>query len=401
MKIIAHIDIDAFFASVEQRDNPSLRSKPVIISSDPKKSQRGVVSTCSYEARKFGVHSAMPSIQALKLCPNGIFIPPRMNYYLKESKKFITILKNYSPKVQQISIDEAFLDLSHTQFLNGTPLQTGKKIKKQVNNQLGLNISIGIAPNMSVAKIASDYCKPNGLLEIKNDELLTFLRPLSIGKIWGIGPKTQKILQDKNIKTIGQLAQVNKREIYNLLGKNGIHIYQLANGIDKRELELKKEIKSLGHEETFQKDIINYNDVNKNLLEISQKISRRLRLNKVRGKTINLKIKFSDFQIISKSKTIKQATNFSNKIFDICQKLFYNLETNKKPIRLIGVSVSNFRNNSNQQSLFQNQNKNDKEEKIYQAIDLIKSKFGEESIRFNLKNSKNNVLDKIKNKNCN
>lgn len=401
MKIIAHVDIDAFFASIEQRDNPSLQNKPVIISSDPKKSQRGVVSTCSYEARTFGVHSAMPSIQALKLCPNGIFIPPRMNYYLEESKKFIAILKNYSPKVQQISIDEAFLDLSHTQFLNGTPFQTGKKIKQQISNQLGLNISIGIAPNMSVAKIASDYCKPNGLLEIKNNELLTFLKPLPIEKIWGIGHKTQKILQKKKIRTVGQLAQFNKQEIYNLLGKNGIHIYQLANGIDKRELELKKEIKSLGHEETFQKDIINYNNINKNILEISQKVSRRLRLNKIQGRTINLKIKFSDFQTVSKSKTIKQATNFSNKIFDICQKLFYDVKTNQKPIRLIGISVSNFRNNNNQQSLFQNQNKNDKEEKIYQALDLIKSKFGEESIRFNLKNSKNNVLDKIKNKNCN
>ncbi len=384
-KIIAHLDMDAFFASIEQRDNPQIRDRPVVIGSDPKKGRgRGVVSTCSYQARKIGIHSAMPISKAYQLCPQAIFLPVRMNYYLEITQQIFQILTNFSPIVQPISIDEAFLDLSGTFNLHGLPLSTGQKLKNQIKKQLNLTASIGIAPNMTVAKIASAYCKPNGLLEIKTHEVLDFLWPLPINKLWGVGSKTNTLLNSYKIFTIGHLAQMKVENLIKLLGKNGLDLFNLANGRDERELAPIQKTKSLGHEYTFDQDTNNHEIINQTLLKLSERISHRLRTNHLKGLTISLKIRFSNFQTHTKSITLKQPTNFTDNIFFNLKDLLAKIVVKNEKIRLLGVNVSNFKKKNTQASLFNNTDndtkKNEKIENLYQAVDKIKKKFGEKAI---------------------
>ncbi|MDD3374558.1 MAG: DNA polymerase IV [Candidatus Omnitrophica bacterium] len=380
VKTIVHIDMDAFFASVEQADNPALKGKPVVIGADPKHGKgRGVVSTCSYEARKFGIHSAMPISAAYQKCPHAIFLPGRMSRYREISDHVFRILYDFTPDIEPISIDEAFLDITGTRRLHGTAVKTCLKIKERINKETGLTASVGIAPIKMAAKIASDLCKPDGILEIKKDKMLDFLWPLPIEKLWGVGPKTKIYLNKLGIQTIKDLAKHSRQELCQKLGESGDHFYYLANGIDPRGVELEGETKSVSHEHTFEIDTKDKEVLYKILLYLSEKVSRRLRLEGLKGKTVTIKVRYEGFQTYTRAATLGFSTNFVDNIYQKAKELFEGFYSASNKVRLIGVKVSNFKNLYVQENLFEDQT-DKKKECIHKAVDSIKDKYGEKSI---------------------
>ncbi|MCK4532281.1 DNA polymerase IV [bacterium] len=379
-RYIIHIDMDAFFAAVEQRDNPQYKGKPVVVGADPKRGKgRGVVSTCSYEARKFGIHSAMPISIAYRKCPEAIFLPVNMEKYQKVSLEIGKVLGEFSPQVEWVSIDEAFLDISGSYHLFGSPYKTGLLLKSRVKEVTGLTSSVGIAPHKFAAKIASDLKKPDGLVEVTQDSLLTFLWPLEINRIWGVGKKAVKVLNESGIYTMGDLAHRKVEKLVELLGKNGEHIWQLANGLDDREVETEREIKSISNEYTFQQDTDNKEKIGSALLSLCEKVSQRLFQKELKAKTITLKIRTGDFKTYSRTVSISNPTNFTDVIFKEIQKTYNNFQTKGKKIRLLGVKASNFSLDT-KQSDFLSEKENKKRKKIQRAMEKIKDKFGEDAI---------------------
>ncbi len=380
-KVIAHIDMDAFFAAVEQRDDPTLKGKPVIIGADPKEGKgRGVVSTCSYEARKFGIHSAMPISTAYRKCPNGIFLRGSGRKYREVSRQIFDILYDFTPDMEPVSVDEAFLDLTGSYHFYDTPLKTGRAIKGRINKEVGLNSSIGIAPVKMVAKIASDFCKPDGLLEIVPAKVLDFIWPLPIERLWGVGQKTQKALNAIGITTVGELAQYPADALQARFGEHGRHLSSLANGIDEREVYADEEIKSVSHEHTFEEDVADVSEVYNVLSHLSEKVSRRLRKYALKGKTITIKVRLSDFTTVTRAHTLGERVNFFEDINRQAKGLFDAYHKKGMRIRLLGVRVSNFTDPYVQESLFRDPLA-EKREKVHQAVDLIKDKFGEGAIQ--------------------
>jgi DNA polymerase IV len=379
-QVIAHVDVDAFFAAVEQRDHPELLGKPVVIGSDPKQGRgRGVVSTCSYEARRFGIHSAMPISQAFQLCPQAVFLPVDGKKYGQVSEEIFRVFEEFTPDIEAISIDEAFLDITGSHHLFGSPTETGMKLKKRVKELTGLTVSVGISPVKMVAKIASDYCKPDGLLEIPGDKVLDFLWPLSIRKLWGVGPKTQQALEQLGIKTVGDLARISPEVLEKNFGKSGRHLHDLANGDDPRGVEEHDEAKSVSSEFTFDQDTDSVQLVDKTLLILSEKTSRHLRKADLKGRTVTLKIRLHGFLTYTRAKTLPERTNFSDKLYLISRELFYDFYKTGMQVRLLGIKVSHFADDYVQESLFRDDQDGRKEE-IHKAMDRIKDKFGEKAI---------------------
>jgi nucleotidyltransferase/DNA polymerase involved in DNA repair len=379
-KVILHIDMDAFFASVEQRDNPKLRGKPVIIGADPKGGKgRGVVSTCSYEARPFGVHSAQPISKAYQLCPQGIFLPGNHKKYSAVAREIRTIFYDFTPDVEPISIDEAFLDITGSFHFFKTPLGTAQELKRRIEEKVRLTSSIGIAPVKMVAKIASDYSKPNGLLEILPDQVLPFLHPLPIERLWGVGPKSKAAMNALGIHTIGDLAQIPPEKIGARFGEHGLHLHELANGIDPREVYDSEEVKSVSHEHTFDADTDNLEEIRRIILDLSERVSRRLRKYGLRGKTVTLKIRLKGFRTYTRNLTLEQGTNLIDDILSAAQKMFESFYQSGQEIRLVGVRVTNFTEGAIQEDLFA-PGAIARKENIHKAMDAIKDKFGEEAI---------------------
>jgi len=380
LRTIVHIDVDAFFASVEQRDNPRLKGLPVIIGADPKNGQgRGVVATCSYEARKYGIHSAMPISQAFKKCRWGVFLPGRYREYRRSSDMIFSILKAFTPDMEPVSIDEAFLDISGSYHLFGTPKTTCVKIKREIKKCVGLTVSIGIAPVKMVAKIASDVSKPDGLLEIKEKEVLAFLWPMPVERLGGVGPKTQSALIRLGVRTIGDLAKMNRQVLYESLGGNGLYLHELANGHDFSGVKSGEEIKSLSHEHTFDQDTKDINLIRQTLLSLSEKVSRRLRKNDLKGRTLTVKIRLKGFKTYTRAHTLGQRTNHAEVIYQQALKIFNDFYRPGMMIRLLGVRLSQFNDPYFQSSLFENPSEV-KRERLHQAMDSIKDKYGDHAI---------------------
>ena len=382
-RFIAHVDMDAFYASVEQRDNPDYRGKPVIVGADPKAGRgRGVVAACSYEARKYGIHSAMPISTAFRKCPHAIFLRGDMKKYGDVSRQIFKVLESFSPDIEPISIDEAFIDITGSYHLFGTPRETCLKIKKAILLATGLKASIGLAPNKMTAKIASDLEKPDGVVIVGEENLLEFLHPLPAGKLWGVGKKSREALNRLGIKTIGDIAKRDVQELIRLFGKNGMHIWKLANGIDSREVKPEDSIKSIGNEYTFDKDEIDTDKIKDTLMRLSEKISRRLRKAGFKGKTITLKIRFADFKTYTRATTLKEPTNFVKDIYQNAWVKVQAFQLKQNPVRLIGIQVSQLRQELSQGLLFEKSlPESKKEEKLHSALDKIKEKFGEHSIK--------------------
>ena len=378
-KAIIHLDMDAFYAAVEVLDDPYLKGRPVIVGGSEK---RGVVSSASYEARKFGVHSAQPVATAMRLCPQGVFLPVRMDRYKEISRQIFEVFRCFSPLVEPLSLDEAFLDVTGTSRLFGQPGEIAKKIKKQVVEESGLSVSAGIATTKFVAKIASDLNKPDGLTIVKPGEVKKFLDPLPIEKLWGVGKATRRTLSHLGVQTIGALSLLPAELLEERLGKQGLHLHFLANGIDDREVEPEREVKSIGHERTYSEDIREMAAAKKELLSLANRVARRLRSHGFAGKTIYLKVKYHDFVQITRSVTLPNATDDGREIYQSCCGLLGKTEIGRRPVRLLGVSVSQLNDNERQKQLplFDEIGSPQKRKELNRAIDAISAKYGDEAV---------------------
>ncbi|MBN1850318.1 MAG: DNA polymerase IV [Deltaproteobacteria bacterium] len=380
-KQIIHLDMDAFYPSVEVLDNSSLKGKPVIVGGSK---ERGVVSSASYEARKFGVHSAQPIAQALRLCPNGIFLPVRMARYHEVSEQIFQIFHSFTPSVEPLSVDEAFLDVTGTERLFGSPVDLAKKIKQKILQDIGLTVSAGIAPSKFVAKIASDMNKPDGLTVVHPHKVREFLDPLSIDKMWGAGKVTQKALNDLGIYTFRDLSQTPLSILERRFGKQGLKMHQLSMGIDERDVVPHHDAKSIGHELTFAQDIIDLKAAKKELLALANKIAHRMRRHNVEGKTITVKVKYSDFILNTRSITLAKATDDGSEIYTKACELLADTAVGKRPVRLLGISLSQLTasgaGEGAQINLFYETEKTKKRKDLHKALDTLYEKHGHKSV---------------------
>jgi DNA polymerase-4 len=378
-KHIIHLDMDAFYPSVEVLDNPALKGKPVIVGGS---SERGVVSSASYEARKFGIHSAQPIAKARRLCPDGIFLPVRMSRYQEISKQVFAIFHRFTPLVEPISIDEAFLDVTGSIRLFGQPENIAKKIKKIILAETGLTISAGVASSKFVAKIASDIDKPDGLTVVHPDGVKDFLDPLPVKKMWGVGKKTRLLLSGLNINTFKDLRQTPVEVLGKKFGKHGVKIHFLAMGIDERDVIPEHDMKSIGHEQTFLQDIMSLDVAKKGLLVLGNKVTRRMRHKGLKGKTVTLKVKYSDFVQITRSTSLPEPTDDGLEIYTAVCRLLKKTEITKKPIRLLGVSLSQLSLSGIgiQLSLFDQNPSSQKRQRLNTVLDSLYEKFGDKSV---------------------
>jgi DNA polymerase-4 len=378
--MILHIDMDAFYASVEQLDNPWLKGKCVIVGGT---SNRGVVSACSYEARKYGVHSAMPIFQARQRCPDGIFIPPRMARYQEMSKKIMAILRDFSPRIEVVSIDEAYLDISGSGRLQGDPEKVAVDIKNKIKTSLGLTCSVGMAPGKFLAKVASDMDKPDGLTIIWPQDVTHFIKRLPVQKVPGVGKKTYSQLESMGIKTLGDVKKFPEKIILDRLGKFGHRLIDLSAGIDHSKVTPWSPHKSISSERTLPADTRDVKVLHKYLLQQSEEVARQLRKAGFRARTITLKIKHADFKQFTRSKTINIPTRSSETIYRYAAELLENYHLTQQ-IRLIGVGTSGFTSASLpvQLNLFDRVEQNDKTwEKVDRTVESIAQKFGREAIK--------------------
>lgn len=375
---ILHADMDAFYASVEQKDHPELKGKPVIVGGPPQ--SRGVVAAASYEARRFGVHSAMPSSQAKKLCPHGVFLPVRMERYQELSAQILEIFESYTPLVEPLSLDEAFLEVTGSIRLFGPPAEIGRNLKCKVLDNTGLTVSIGIGPNMFLAKLASSLCKPDGLLEIREEEKLAFLEPLEVTRLWGVGDATAQILEEYGIRTVGHLRKAPLSFLRQKLGKAADFLVELAHGNDTREVIPDAQAKSIGSESTFPADITSLDALEAAVLEHAEQVAYRLRAGGLKARTIHLKIKFADFSLATRSETLEEATDRTDRITNLATHLLQR-HAPPRPIRLVGVSVSQLTVQSEHQTTLFNSDEEKRRRNLDKAVDSIRNKLGEESIK--------------------
>ena len=338
MRRILHIDMDAFFSSVEQKRRPELIGKPVVIGGDGDSKKRGVVSTASYEARKFGIHSAMPLRTAYKLCPNAIFLPVDYDEYSRISKKFKAVFGEFTSIIEDVGIDEAFLDISS---IDKPFEEIAMEIKRRIKEDTDLNCSIGIAPNKLLAKIASDLEKPNGLTIITEEDIEGRIWPLSVRKLWGVGPKTEAYLKEMGIKTIGDLASLPLEKLIEEFGQAyGNYLYKASRGVDESPLVTQWEPKSISKETTFQRDIDNWQLIAKNLVKLIQDVVATMKKEGYRGRTVTVKVRFTDFKTYTRAKTLDKFKDSEGEIRRAAFDCLSRFELKKK-VRLIGIRISN------------------------------------------------------------
>jgi nucleotidyltransferase/DNA polymerase involved in DNA repair len=341
VRCILHLDMDAFYAAVEQRDHPEWRGKPVIVGALPRDGQgRGVVSTASYEARRFGVRSAMPIGQAWRACPHGIYVQPDMRKYAAVSRQVMEILGRFTDLVQQLSIDEAFLDVTHSQRAFGSGEQIARALKQAVYAETGLTASVGMATSKLLAKVASDMRKPDGLVVVPAGQEAAFLAPLPVRRLWGVGPKLEETLVRAGLHTIGDLAACDPAALERRLGTHGHDLVQLARGVDPRPVSAAAEAaRSIGHEHTYDTDTDDRQQLRTTLLSLSDAVARRLREQELRARTITLKYRDQDFQTRTRAATLAEATSAGDVIFKAAMAAFERLHGRRK-VRLLGVSAS-------------------------------------------------------------
>ena len=371
-RTIIHVDMDAFFAAIEQREHPEYRGKPVIVGG---LSSRGVVSTASYEARQSGVHSAMPMETARRRCPDGIFVQGSYALYAAVSAEIFAIFRRYSPLVEPLSIDEAFLDVTGMELLTPSPRDYAEKLKTEILQKTALVASVGIAPNKFLAKLASDLEKPDGLVEIRAEEAAALLAPLSVRRLWGVGKRTEEKLAALGLKTIGDMQRADEKRLARAVGIRAAHALKaLSFGRDDRSAEPEREAKSIGKEVTFERDLESPEEAERALLSLAEKVGWRLRLAGVSARTIQLKLRRADFTTFTRSRTLFEATAHDEPIFQTVRDLFRELGV-KRGIRLLGVTGENFEPSA-MPSLF----RDEKKERLYGAIDALKKRFGENII---------------------
>lgn len=351
MRKIIHVDMDAFYASIEQRDRPEWKGKPLVVGGDPE--GRGVVASASYEARKFGVRSAMSSSQAKRLCPRAIFVYPDFTRYVEASRKIREIFLSVTPLVEPLSLDEAYLDVTENLLDEPLASRIARHIKDRIKTKLRLTASAGVGPNKFIAKVASDLKKPDGLVVIPPNHVAAFVEKLPVEKLWGVGPATTEKLHSAGLKTTADIRSKTEAQMVALLGSFGSFLHGLAHGEDSRPVEPEREPKSSGSERTFERDILDLWALESKLQELSEEVATELRKIGRPGRTVTLKLRYSDFETITRSKTITQFLDSPESIARIAIALLRgNTEAGSRPVRLIGVSVSGLRNENDPEQLY-------------------------------------------------
>ena len=376
-RIILHVDMDAFFASVEQRDHPAWVGQPVIVGAGPQ--ERGVVSAASYEARKFGVRSAMPSRTAYKLCPHGIFVPPHLHKYSEASDQIMAIHETFTPLIQPVSIDEAFLDVTGSLQIFGEALTIAKRIKAEIHAQAGLTASVGVAPNKFLAKLGSDLNKPDGLTVITEANKIEILAPLPVSKIWGVGKVTEKRLLEMGLTTIGDIQRLPLPELQQRFGNLAEHLQALARGEDDRVVEANGAAKSIGSEHTFAVDTADIDQIKKCLLEQCEEVGTRLRQEKIAARTVQLKLRYADFTTLTRRRTLPQPTQDEMQLYEVAGQLLTAEAIGGQRLRLIGITGSNLTAPEIQNDLFDQTT--EKRTRLARAVDELRGKLGPGAVR--------------------
>ena len=374
---ILHVDMDAFYASVAEKDNPKLKGKAVVVGAG----RRGVVSSANYEARKFGIRAAMPVYKAKALAPHAIFISPDMARYEEVSSQVMKIFEEVTPLVEPISLDEAFLDVTGSKRLLGSGRQIADLIRRRVEEQEGITCSVGIAHNKFIAKIASNHCKPNGVLEIDPKKVLDFLHPLAAKEIWGVGPKTNEQLMKMGLLTVGDIANTPRSTLIRVLGQaSGSSLYELAWGRDYRDVETEQVEKSISASETFDLDLDSQEEILKEFLRLTERGVERMREKGFATNTISIKVRFSDFKTISRSKTVDLPITGTQEIFEVVKNLYLSLNLDRVLIRLVGISLDSLVEDEDVKQLTLGERATGWRQ-ADKAIDRIKGRFGPGSLR--------------------
>ena len=373
---ILHVDMDAFYASVAELDNPQYKGKALVVGAGV----RGVVLSANYEARKFGIRAAMPVGRAKRMAPHAIFIAPEHHRYAEISERVMAIFNSFTPLVEPISLDEAFLDVTGAQKLFGDGREIAAKIRAQVEQAEGITCSVGIAQSKFIAKLASQHCKPNGMLEIKSDRILEFLHPLPVRALWGVGPKTAESLDRLGLHTVADIANTPRSTLIRALGDAaGESLYELAWGRDYRNVIPDEPEKSIGNEETFARDIDSPEEILAEFLRMAEKATARLRERGLFAKTVTMKIKFADFTTLSRAKTLPIGIDGTHETYEIVKKLYLALNNEGARIRLVGVSLSNLLDEAPVQLELGARERGWRDADT--AIDKAKARFGRGSVR--------------------
>ena len=368
--------MDAFYASVAELDHPELRGKAVVVGGGT----RGVVLSANYAARKFGIRAAMPVARAKRMAPKAIFVSPEHHRYSEISAKVMEIFGNFTPLVEPLSLDEAFLDVTGAQKLIGSPREIAAKIRARVEAECGITCSVGIGPNKFIAKLASQHCKPNGLLEIRPDRIIEFLHPLPVSAIWGVGPKTNEVLERLGLHTVSDIANTPKQTLIRALGEaTGEHLFELAWGRDERDVIVEEPDKSISNAETFDHDEDDPEIILAQLLALTEKASSRMRDRNLFAKTISIKIRFANFSTITRSKTLPLPISSSHEIYEVVKKLWNALGLDRARIRLVGVELSNLCDNAPEQLVLGAREKGWREAE--RAVDAARNRFGDEKVK--------------------
>jgi DNA polymerase-4 len=375
---ILHVDMDAFFVSVEELVKPSLAGKPVVVGGDPE--GRGVVAAASYEARKYGIHSAMPLRTAKRLCPHAIFLHSDLQNYSAWSQRIYKVFEQFTPDVQAVSIDEAYLDLTGTERLYGPGIAAAERIKLEIKARVGLNASVGVATSKLVAKVASELAKPNGLCAVWPGCEASFLAPLKIGRLPGVGEATKERLAALGVRRIGQLAGIDQKVLERAFGSMGVWLHERANGIDPSPIETRGLPKSISRETTFDEDTVDVALMHRTLFRLVERVGRALRKEGLQAKTITLKLRYSDFSTITRSTTIREGTDLDAVIYGHVKALFDKAYTRRARVRLLGAGTSNFVSAAWQPPLVADEVDVTKLKGLYKAIDKVRDRFGMDAL---------------------
>lgn len=336
---ILHCDMDSFYASVHVRDDPSLAGRPVVIGGDP--DGRGVIAAASYEARRYGVHSAMPSARARRLCPQAIFLRPDFARYRSESRRIFEIFREFTPIIQTVALDEAYLDVSDAWRRWGSATEMARSIRRRIRDEVGLTVSVGVGPNRLVAKIASDYDKPDGLTVVSPARVRAFLDPLPARRLPGVGPATEQVLLDLGIQTIAELRRFPVKELAARLGRNGERLHRFARGIDERPVRVRQARKSLSCERTYPRDLIRLEAMDERLAEMAREVAEGLQRRELSACTLTLKVRFADFTTVTRSLTLDGPTRRAASIAEVGRALLRRTEAGRRPVRLLGIGAAN------------------------------------------------------------
>ncbi len=378
--MILHVDMDAFYASVEELDDPGLVGQPVVVGGTP--DGRGVVAAANYAARRYGIHSAMPAARARRLCPHAVFIRSRMDRYVEVSRELRDIFARYTPLLEPLSLDEAFLDVTSSLRLFGDGQAIARRIKEEIRDELGLVASVGVAPNKFLAKLASDLDKPDGLVVVPTDAIEAFLEPLPVSRVGGVGRVSNRDLAEMGVYTIGDLRRLPEELLVSRFAKSAAHWARLARGIDDRRVVPDRDAKSISHETTFATDIGDAEVLKSWLLELTEQVATRLRRQGLRGKTVFIKVRYADFHTVTRSESLDAPSNVTRELYVTAARLLQaQLARSPRPVRLLGMGASGITSEELEQGqLFETEDR-EQQRRIDTVVDSIKSRFGNRALR--------------------